>query len=115
MLLAILILTLVADVVFPRSKTGGATIAEALVFSVIIFVWVVEDARRRNFHLSALLKIGVVALGAIFVPVYMIRSRGLRLASKGIAIFVAQLVGCLFAAVLVLTALQMAGLLTMRR
>ena len=109
MFLATVNLSMVADVVYPRNKTGGATIAETLLFSVMAFVWVVEDARSRNIHLSALQKTGVVYLGAIFVPAYIIRSRGLRSGLKSIAIFVAQFVGCVLVSVIVLTAFQMAG------
>jgi len=104
----------IADAVLPSGRTGGGTVAEVIVFSIIMFLWVREDARRRNVNLSPLLKVGVVALGAIFVPVYMIRSRGFRSASRSMAIFAAQFFGCLVATVIVLTVLQMTGLTKMR-
>jgi energy-converting hydrogenase Eha subunit A len=102
--------SLVASAVMPKESTSGAAVAEAIVFSVIMFAWVVEDARRRNVHLSALFKVCVVALGAIAVPIYMIKSRGLRPASKRIAVFTAQFLGCLMITMIVLVALQMAGI-----
>jgi len=85
-------------------------VAEGIVFSFIMFAWVVDDARGRNVQLSSLFKACVVAFGAIAVPVYLIRSRGFRLASKGVAVFVVQFVICMMIALVMLVALQMTGM-----
>jgi hypothetical protein len=94
----------------PNDEAGGGTLAETLVLAAIMFIWVVEDARRRNIQISALFKVGVVAMGAIFVPVYLIRSRGPRSALKSIAVFGLEFVGCVLAASVLMVALEMTGI-----
>jgi hypothetical protein len=94
----------------PNNDTVGSALAEALVLAAIMFIWVVEDARRRNIQISALFKMGIVAMGVIFVPIYLIRSRGLRSALKGIAVFGLEFAGCLLGASVLMAVLEMTGI-----
>jgi hypothetical protein len=109
--LGVCVISLIGNAILPRDRTAGATVAEAIILSFIMFTWVVDDARRRNVQLSPLIKACVVAFGAIAVPVYLIKSRGFRVASRRVAFFVVQFMGCMMITLVLLVALQMAGML----
>ena len=51
-------------------------IVQVFVMTFTAFAWVHFDAKLRGRHLGRLMRMGIVALAAVFVPVYVIRSRG---------------------------------------
>lgn len=100
----------IVNAVLPHDRFGGRPVTEALVLAAIMLVWVLEDARQRNVQVSALFKVGIVALGVVFLPAYLIRSRGFRPAVRSIAVSGLQFLACMLVATVLLVALEMAGM-----
>ena len=66
------------DVVFERAGGTARLIAEVgplIVGLAFIFMWLHYDGLQVGYRRSALLNIGIVALGIVFIPVYLYRSR----------------------------------------
>src|SRR6266568_2351862 len=66
------------DVLFARA-TGNTKLwtelGPMLVALAFIFIWLHFDGLQVGYRRSALLNVGIVALGFIFIPVYLYRSR----------------------------------------
>ena len=63
---------------------GNFAVAETFLSIAPIYWWYYVDKQERQFRAGALLNVGVIALAAIALPVYFIRSRGWK--RGGIAI-----------------------------
>ena len=96
-------------------NTGEASLMEAFALSIIAYPWVMTDSRQRDFKVGPFFTAGVICLGFIFVPAYLIRSRGIRIASKRMGIFVVQVIGLILAYAILSTALKMSGLVRVFR
>jgi hypothetical protein len=53
--------------------------------SILIFLWVYYDSAERNYRRPRWLSTGVVAIGFVFVPIYLLKSRakGTKAAALG--------------------------------
>jgi len=96
-------------------NTADSQLFGAFALTFITFLWVRADARQRGFQLGSLFKVGVIILAVVFVPAYLIKSRGLRTASKSMAIFVGQVLGVFLADGLLFVVLRISGLTHMFR
>jgi hypothetical protein len=74
---------LVPEVASDRTMMYGS----ALLGAFIAFGWVHFDSRVRGILVGPALRIGVAGLAAVFVPVYVIRSRGWSQGLKSLARF----------------------------
>src|SRR5262249_2318100 len=55
---------------------GNLAVAETFLSIAPIYWWYYVDKQERQFRAGPLLNVGVIALAAIALPVYFIRSRG---------------------------------------
>jgi hypothetical protein len=110
--LAVLFIFLSANLVFQGHEQDAAiSVMQGGVLAFVALWWMIEDSRQRQFVVSALFKIGVVAISGVFIPAYLIRSRGIRAAFMSMGIFVLQLFGIMLASVLVFSVLRTLGML----
>jgi hypothetical protein len=113
-LFGVLFIFLCAELVFQGHAPNAAISMQGAVVALVALWWLIEDSRQRQFPVSPLFKVGVVAISGVFIPVYLIRSRGIRAAAKSIGVFVLQLVGIMLAASLLLPILGDLGVVSIK-
>ena len=84
-----------------QKDAGGQMLAEGIVFTFITLMWVNADARQRNLTVNRWFKIGVIFFAGVFVPVYLIRTRGWKFGAKSLAIFIVQFLGISFSGAII--------------
>jgi len=77
----------------PETDPDGERLVEVLLFTFVILMWVNADSRERNVTVTRLFKVGVVCMAGIFVPLYVIRTRGWPAGAQRLGVFVVQLIG----------------------
>jgi hypothetical protein len=105
-LILLVAVTLVAGVVDARNMTlhvqsNGWTVLSSLLFSFLSFYWYRLDSEVRQYRRSRWLNVGIVMLGIVAVPYYLVRSRPagqkgralLRLAGFGVVLVTAAVAG----------------------
>ena len=79
----------------PENISEGITldIIATILWSVFALLWVRLDSRALGIQVSPLFNIGVFFLSFIFVPAYLIRSRGFLLGALDLGTFLLKLLG----------------------
>jgi hypothetical protein len=76
----------------------------------LIFLWLSGDHRENGYRRSAMMNIGIAALGIVFIPMYLYRARASGRKAKAIGLFFLLLIGgCLFAAAGIIVGVLMFG------
>ena len=100
--LALVFLSTTASAVNGYQKdAGGQMLVQGIVFTFITLMWVNADARQRKLTVTRLFKLGVIGFAGVFVPVYLISTRGWRLGAKVLAIFIVQFSGISFSGAII--------------
>ena len=72
------LVTGVFDVAFEKATSSTklwAEVAPMIAGLALIFMWLHYDGLQVGYRRSPLLNVGIVALGIVFIPVYLYRSR----------------------------------------
>ena len=91
----------------PMSYSGDFVCAIAC--SCVTLTWCTVDANTLGRALSPLFKMGVVWLPIVFVPIYLVRTRGRSRAGRGIFVFVLQTIGIVLCLVIVTVVVDVAN------
>ncbi len=59
-----------------------------------IFLWLSGDQQQNGYRRSVMMNIGIAALGIVFLPVYLYRSRAPGQKAKAIGLFFLSCIGC---------------------
>jgi apolipoprotein N-acyltransferase len=76
----LLAFTLLAALIDARETQHGASapwwaLMSSLIFSFLCFCWYRLDSEQRQYRRTVLLNVGVIALAAVAIPYYVVRSR----------------------------------------
>jgi hypothetical protein len=77
------------------------TLISVAVYSVLLLVWCYYDSLERNKRLSGRWRVLIVLVGWLALPIYLIKSRGLRRGSYGIGVALLLSVGLFLIAFLI--------------
>ena len=78
---------------YPGDPFPPTALIAAVATLSLLFYWYRSDSTERSYRRSIWLNVGVVGLGIIFLPYYLIRSRGLKRGSLATAVMVLAYLG----------------------
>jgi len=76
-----------------EKDSGGGMLIEGVLFSLIALMWVNADARQRQVTVTPGFKVGVVLVSGIFIPFYVLKTRGLRSGAQRLGVFLVHFIG----------------------
>jgi hypothetical protein len=92
--LAFLFLVAVNSAFLDGERDGGVgMLIKAVLFSLITLMWLNADARQRQVTVTRGFKVGVVLLSGIFIPVYLLKTRGLSSGAQRLGVFLVHFIG----------------------
>jgi membrane-associated PAP2 superfamily phosphatase len=76
-----------------EKDTGGGMLIEGLLFSLIALMWLNADARQRQVPVTRSFKVGVILISGVFIPVYLLKTRGWRAGAQRLGVFLVHFIG----------------------
>lgn len=110
--LALLALGWLMESVSPALNNSSAyVVGSSVLMNFLPFAWTLRDADTRGQRPGYGFKLGLIAINLVFVPLHLLRTRGLWPSLRAGGLFLLQLLGIVVAVEGVMLGLAYAGLL----
>jgi len=76
-----------------EKDASGGMLIEGVLFSLITLMWLNADARQRQVTVTRGFKVGVILISGVFIPVYLLRTRGWRSGAQRLGVFLVHFIG----------------------